>query len=86
MNRLRTLLDAVASRRAAPEWIAGKARVAASYDAVLAYLHDNPQAHIYGFNTLSGHRDDHRLDEASCSCNRPLLCASHIGSTLLDRK
>ncbi len=84
MNRLNTLLDAVASRNAAPEWLEGRSRVAAGYEALLAYLGDNPEAQIYGFNTLSGHRDDHRLSEGAATRFQRELIESHTISDAPD--
>lgn len=84
MNRLKALLDAVARRRAAPEWIEGRARVAASHADLLAYLQSHPQAQIYGVNTLSGHRDDHRLDLARARLFQRELIESHTISDAGD--
>lgn len=84
MKRLRTLLDAVDKRRAAPEWVEGQARVAASYAALLDYLERHPETQIYGFNTLSGHRDDHRLDDDAARAFQDELIASHVISDAPD--
>lgn len=84
MNRLNALLEAVGTREIPAEWLEGRARVAESYDALMAFVAAHPDVQIYGVNTLSGHRDDHRLDDAAAEAFQAELIASHAISDAPD--